>query len=65
MDRRPQLTGMTADELRAILDAAGANQETAAVLLGVNQTTVSRWLNDLVAISEEKAALIRARITPP
>ena len=46
----------------SLLDAAGLNQEAAANVLGVNQATVCRWLNDSVPISAEKAALIRDRI---
>lgn len=62
MGRAPNPAVMTAIELRRILDAAGMNQTAAAKLLGVNQTTVCRWLSGMAPISEEKAGLIRERI---
>ena len=65
MPANPQPAAMTADEFRAILDVAGLNTVQAAKILGVGTTTVDRWLHGETPISEARAALIRARITPP
>ena len=64
MIHQTQSTAMSADEFRAILEAAGVPQHRAAVLLGVGQTTVFRWLHGEAPISEARAALIRERIKP-
>lgn len=59
---------MLPKELQDLMDAAGLNQTTAAVKLGVNRRTVIRWLKKPkdggVPISAANALLIRDRIKP-
>ena len=64
MPHQPQPSAMSADEFRAILEAAKMPQHRAAGLLGVGSTTIFRWLNDETPITEARAALIRERIKP-
>ena len=62
MPAHRQPAAMTADEFRAILDAADLTIAEAAKALGVGTSTIDRWLNDETPISEARAALIRERI---
>lgn len=64
MGRRPRPTAMTPDEFRALLDTSGLTQAAAAVLLGVSGATVFNWLEGHTPITDDRAALIRARIRP-
>ena len=64
MPQRSHIRAMSADEFRAILEAAKVPQHRAAKLLGVGQTTIFRWLNNEAPISEARAATIRERIKP-
>jgi hypothetical protein len=64
MGRRPRPAVMTPDEFRAPLDASGLTQAGAADRLGVTGATVFNWLEGHTPITEDRAALIRARIRP-
>jgi DNA-binding transcriptional regulator YiaG len=64
MGRRPRPTAMTPDEFRALLDASGLTQATAADRLGVTGATVFNWLEGHTPITDDRAALIRAHIRP-
>ncbi len=63
MPAHPQPAAMTADQFRALLEAAGLTQQRAAALLGVSVTAVQHWLQGDTPISQAKADLIRARLT--
>ena len=53
-------TGMTPDELQRRMDANKvADRHELAAMIGINQTTVWRWLSGKTAITIGMAALIR------
>jgi DNA-binding transcriptional regulator YiaG len=64
MGRRPRPVAMTPDEFGALLDASGLTQAAVAVRLGVTGATVFNWLEGHTPITDDRAALIRARIRP-
>lgn len=65
MPRKPRKAGMSATELRRLLEANGLTLEAAAQKLGVVRSTVHRWVHGTTPIAESSALLIRARIKPP
>lgn len=44
MPAKPQPAAMSAEELKALMDAHGLTNKQLADLLGVHRNTVSRWL---------------------
>ena len=64
MPAHRQLTAMTGDEFRAIIEAAAITQRQASQRLGANPTTLYRWLSDYTPISQINAQLIRERLKP-
>ena len=64
MPRHNRPAAMSADEFRAILDAAGLTRATAAARLEVSAFAVYSWLTGRTPISTDRARLIRARLTP-
>jgi transcriptional regulator with XRE-family HTH domain len=56
---RPNKAGMTPQQLRQIIEAAGITQAQAAERLGVRRNTVVRWLMGHTPISKPMAFLIR------
>lgn len=53
---------MTPERLREILEASGLTQRQAAERLGVNKSTLTRWLSGQCPISQANATLIKAKL---
>lgn len=63
MPAKARTAAMTASELRDLMKRAGGlTQVQLADKLGINRTTVSRWLNDQTPINAANAAFIRAAL---
>jgi transcriptional regulator with XRE-family HTH domain len=55
---------MTPKTFRAIVERTGLSQAKVAARLGVNPSTVSRWLRGLIPITEPYALFIRHKLRP-
>lgn len=60
--KRPRPAAMTADELRALIAAAGLTNSTLAERLGITRQTVWMWATGRTPISRQAVALIKATV---